>query len=98
LVVLGPSIGSCCYEVGEKIGREAAAGPYGFAVVMREGKYFLEVNAIIHRQLEELGIPKENVDDLHICNACENETYFSYRADNQKTGRIAGVIMLTNTI
>ncbi len=94
VVVLGPSIGGCCYEVGETIGQELLKSPDAFAVIQREGKYFLEVNAIIHNQLNEIGIPKEHVDDLNICNACENETYFSYRADRQSTGRIAGVIML----
>ncbi len=93
-VALGPSIQSCCYEVGEAIGKEVGEGPYGFAVVIRGGKYFLEVNAIIHKQLEDIGILQSHIDDLNICNACENETYFSYRADRQKTGRIAGVIML----
>lgn len=98
VVVLGPSIGGCCYEVGETIGREMLASPNAFAVIQKDGKYFLEVNAIIHNQLKESGIPKAHIDDLNICNACENETYFSYRADNQTTGRIAGVIMLKNTI
>lgn len=93
-VVMGPSIGACCYEVGEKIANEVTAEGYGFAVVAKKGSYYLEVNAIIHHQLQESGIKKENIEDLDICNACENQTYFSYRADKQKTGRIAGVIML----
>ncbi len=94
LVTLGPSIGGCCYEVGEKIAGEVADLGYGFSVVERDGSYFLEVNAIIRQQLHTAGIKPEHIDDLGICNACENETYFSYRADNQKTGRIAGVLML----
>lgn len=94
LVTLGPSIGGCCYEVGKKIGKEVLDSDYAFAVLQKDGSYFLEVNAIIHRQLEGIGIPKRHIDDVNICNACENETYFSYRADQQKTGRIAGVLML----
>ncbi len=93
-VVLGPSIHGCCYEVGEKIANEVIGDGYGFAVINKEGNYYLEVNAIIHRQLDESGIKKENIEDLNICNACENRDFFSYRADKQKTGRIAGVLML----
>ncbi|MGB5966429.1 MAG: peptidoglycan editing factor PgeF [Sulfurimonadaceae bacterium] len=93
-VVLGPSIHGCCYEVGEKIAKEVADDGYGFAVIAKEGSYYLEVNAIIHRQLQETGVKKENIEDLDICNACENRDFFSYRADKQKTGRIAGVLML----
>jgi len=94
LVVLGPSIQSCCYEVGEEIARAVTEDGFGYAVVEREARFYLEVNAIIKRQLEEMGIKKEQLEDLGICNACEHETFFSYRADRQKTGRIAGVLML----
>ena len=93
-VVLGPSIHGCCYEVGEKIAKEVIDDGYDFAVIVKEGHYYLEVNAIIHRQLQESRIRKEKIEDLNICNACENQDFFSYRADKQKTGRIAGVIML----
>ena len=93
-VVLGPSIGGCCYEVGAKIAEDVSADGYGFAILEKNGSYYLEVNAIIHRQLQESGVNKENIEDLETCNACENRDYFSYRADNQKTGRIAGVLML----
>lgn len=93
-VVLGPSIHGCCYEVGEKIANEVTEDGYGFAVTAREGSYYLEVNAIIKKQLEDIGIKKEKLEDIDICNACEHENFFSYRADHQKTGRIAGVLML----
>ena len=93
-VILGPSISGCCYEVGEKIAKEVEVDGYGFAVIEKDERYYLEVNAIIHKQLQESGVKKENIEDLTICNACENQDFFSYRADKQKTGRIAGVLML----
>ena len=93
-VVLGPSIHGCCYEVGEKIAKEVTDDGYDYALIKKEGSYYLEVNTIIKRQLEGSGIKKENIEDLNICNACENRDFFSYRADHQKTGRIAGVLML----
>ena len=94
IVVLGPSIGACCYEVGEKIAQEVTQRGYGLAVVYENEKYSLDVNAIIHHQLKEMELPPEHIEDLAICNACQNETFFSYRADKQKTGRFAGVLML----
>ena len=93
-VVLVPSIHGCCYEVGEKIANEMIDDGYDFAVIYRDERYYLEVNAIIHKQLEKSGIKKENIENIDICNACENQDFFSYRADSQKTGRIAGVLML----
>ena len=94
LVVLGPSIGVCCYEVGEKIANEVIEKGYKNAIVHKDAHYFLEVNTIIHQQLQVLGLAPEQIEDLSICNACQNETFFSYRADKQKTGRFAGVLML----
>ena len=93
-VVLGPSIGACCYEVGEKIAKEVIQSGYDLAVVFENEKYSLDVNSIINHQLKNLGIDTKQIEDLSICNACQNETYFSYRADKQKTGRFAGIIML----
>ncbi len=94
LIVLGPSIGVCCYAVGEKIAQEMTKDGFGLAIVYKKGQYYLDVNAIIKQQLQELGIKDEKVEDLSICNACEHSTFFSYRADKQKTGRFAGIIML----
>ncbi len=94
LALLGPSIQSCCYEVGEKIAKEVTDDGFGDAVVKREARFYLEVNAIIKKQLLRAGIKKEHIDDLDICNACQHKEFFSYRADRQKTGRIAGVLML----
>jgi len=97
LIVLGPSIGPCCYEVGETIAQEVTESGYAHAVVHKEGSYMLDVNAIIHRQLQEAGVVKTHIDDLSICNACHHDTYFSYRADHQRTGRFCGVIMLNKS-
>ena len=94
LVVLGPSIGSCCYEVGKKIAEEVAAQGYSFAVESRDGDFFLDVNAILRHQLRQLDLDDKQVEDKSVCNACHHDTYFSYRADQQVTGRFAGVIML----
>jgi len=93
-IAIGPSIGSCCYEVNESIAKEVIAAGYAFANQRKEGKYYLDVNAIIYEQLRRLGVTPSHIEDTHICSACENNTFFSYRADHQKTGRNAAVIML----
>ncbi len=94
-VVLGPSIGSCCYEVGEEIVQVLTTKGYGLSTVIEKGRYYLDVNSMIHKQLKELGLNAQQVEDLGVCNACEHTSYFSYRADKQITGRFAGVIMRT---
>ena len=98
LIVLGPSIHSCCYEVGEVVAEEVCDAGYPLALSLTDKKYFLSVNSIIHTQLKVLEIPEKNIDDLNICNACNKHDFFSYRADQQKTGRFAGIIMLKSNI
>jgi hypothetical protein len=94
MVLLGPSIQRCCYEVNESIAYETAEKGYIDALHREDGRVFLDVNTILLIQLAILGIKKENIEVIDKCTSCNHDTYFSYRADAQHTGRIAGVIML----
>lgn len=93
-VKMGPSIKNCCYEVNDAIKKEAEGLGYGFAVSQREGKVFLDVNVILHKQLQDLTIKKENIEEDGRCTCCKKEALFSYRGDSQKTGRFAGIAMI----
>jgi hypothetical protein len=91
-VVLGPSIGGCCYEINETIALECETKGYGLALRREDEKVFLDVNTILLEQLKGLGV--ENVEVIEHCTSCRSDEYFSYRADAQRTGRLAGVIIL----
>ncbi len=94
VVLLGPSIHGCCYEVNETIAKDVIKKGYENALRHIKEKVFLDVNTILLSQLEILGIPKEHIEVLNDCTSCCHETYFSYRACAHHTGRIAGVIIL----
>jgi hypothetical protein len=91
-IVLGPSIGGCCYEINETIALECETKGYGLALRREDEKVFLDVNTILLEQLKGLGV--ENVEVVEHCTSCRSDEYFSYRADAQRTGRLAGVIIL----
>lgn len=91
-VILGPSIHGCCYEVNEMIAKECENKGYSNALIRKESKVFLDVNTILLMQLQTLNI--SNIEVIEECTACKHDEYFSYRADAQKTGRIAGIIVL----
>lgn len=93
-VAMGPSIGGCCYEINETIALEVNACGYGDALRVEGAKVLLDVTAILVMQLQTLGMKEEHIEVAWGCTACRSDTYFSYRADAQRTGRIAGVIML----
>ena len=87
--VIGPSIGPCCYEVGEEV-----AAPFREAFgddVARDGKLDLWTSA--ERALRAAGCGA--VDRFDICTACDPDRFFSHRRDEGRTGRqgiIASVV------
>ena len=93
LVSVGASIGSCCYEVGEEINREAKNLGFEYAMSKKENSYYLDISSILKTQLLSCGVLVENIEISDECSCCLNEKYFSYRADGI-TGRFAGVIKL----
>jgi len=82
---IGPSIGPCCYEVGEEV-----ASPFREAFgddVVRDDK--LDLWTAAERALRAAGV--EHVDRFDLCTACNPDRFFSHRRDHGKTGR-QGVI------
>ena len=57
IVLLGPSIHGCCYEINEEIATEAVTKGYVDAISRKERKVFLDVNTILLMQLHNLGVP-----------------------------------------
>ena len=93
IVSIGTSIGSCCYEVGQKIINEAKELGLEYAMTKRENSFYLNIRKILKTQLRNAGIKEENIEVSSECTCCQNEKYFSYRADGV-TGRFCGVIEL----
>lgn len=90
--ILGPSIHGCCYEINPMIADETRDRGYSEALRFEGEKIFLDVNTVLTHQLKRVGVTTIEVIDE--CTACHHDRYFSYRADQQLTGRIAGVIIL----
>jgi len=84
---MGPSIHSCCYEVGF----EATKG-FETYLHVKEDHYFLDLQSYNQAALIAVGIKLENIDISPVCTCCHTD-YFSYRRD-KLTGRFAGVIAL----
>lgn len=79
--VVGPSIGPCCYEVGEDVAAPMRAA-FG-AGLLRRGR--LDLWTAAERALRVAGIVR--VDRLDVCTACDEERFFSHRRDRGLTGR-----------
>ena len=92
---VGPSIGACCYVVGEEV-RSAFDAKYSYAAeLFRGGAVDLwEAN---RRQLLAAGVGAERIAVVGECSACarvadDRRRYFSHRAEKGFTGRMMSVV------
>ena len=89
---LGPSIGACCYEVGEDV--VSAFGSQGrrFFVPGRRARLHLDVRAANVAQLEALGLQRDQIHHVDECTSCDDDRSPSYRRDGSAAGRILGYV------
>ena len=88
---LGPSIGSCCFEIEREIA-ERFAQAFGDLVWDawsdgRPGKGTLDLRAVNADLLQRSGVPPEQIRHVGPCTACGDADLASYRARGPKAGR-----------
>lgn len=95
-VALGPSIGPCCFEVGEEVWEEFRTAFHFWPnfVVRTPNKFFVDLWTCTTMQLFMAGVREENVVNSQVCTSCNNDFYYSYRRDSGDTGRMAAIISL----
>ncbi len=91
-VAFGPSIRSCCYEVGKEFEQY-----FPQAMVRRDGQDFLNLPFVNRRQLIDFGVLEKNILDCEACTHCD-EKYFSFRREGEKAGRMISLMMLTGNL
>ncbi len=96
VAVMGPSIGSCCFEVGEDVYTlfKSKHQNKAFYEVGQNGKWKIDLNAIIKTEMIKNGLRTENIHISGICTKCRNDLFFSYRGDQGKTGSLAAFMQL----
>ncbi len=55
-------------------------------------KLHLDLREANRKQLLALGVPEKNISAMKECTACNTRSFFSYRAEKGKTGRMLAVI------
>ena len=79
--VVGPTIGPCCYEVGEEVATPFRAR-FGDEIVTGRK---LDLWTAAERALHGAGV--EDVHRTDLCTCCNPELFFSHRRDDGRTGR-----------
>lgn len=97
LIGIGPSIGPCCYEVDSPVIAKVkeSFNEWDRLLIPHQENWHLDLWEANKLQLLEIGVRSENIVISRICTSCNNELFFSYRAEHGKTGRIGALISLT---
>ena len=95
---LGPSIGPCCFEVGDEVVealRALGLGDDRFG--LREdprARPHVDLRAANRALLRRAGLADHHVEDVGGCTCCHPDRYESFRRDGPASGRMRGVIAL----
>lgn len=99
LVFIGPGIGAECYLIDEaRMHRVEQVFTFSRRILYSNIKgqgWEWDLKETIRLGLFEAGVPETNIDNCHLCTACNTELFFSYRvACGRPTGRMAAIIGL----
>lgn len=98
IAAIGPSIGPCCYEVGEELRDGFRAEGHREADLARwftqepGAKPHLNLPRANRDQLIAAGLREANVHACGLCTACHLDVFYSFRREAQQVGRLAAGI------
>ena len=97
LIAIGPAISKNYYEVDDKIINEFKKKfSYITEVLVYKGKgrYLLDLPTLNKIMFIKEGVIAENIIESKLCTFSDEDNFYSYRRDQGKTGRMAGIITL----
>jgi len=103
MVLVGPAIGPCCYEVDAPVFEAFAARTKVerfFYKLANKERWMFDILLANRLQLTEAGIPANNIIlAAAMCTSCNRELFFSHRAAQGKDeGRQLSIIMINGTM
>lgn len=94
---IGPCIQKCCYEVDEPVRKAFTQGGIDWnscTELSSPGKWQLDLATANHELLLNAGLPADAIQVSEQCTCCHSEQFFSYRRDQEESGRQMGFMML----
>ncbi len=94
VAAIGPSIGACCFEVGDDVADaiESAAPADGVVLRDRGPKPYVDLRRAVRLQLRALGVADASIEDVPGCTRCDATRFFSHRRDGARSGRLLAAI------
>jgi polyphenol oxidase len=102
LAAVGPSIGPCCYDVGEATRTAFREAGHHVDLLDRwfasrgAGKFSLDLWRATREQLEGAGLLPGNIHIAELCTKTHAAHFHSYRVDGAGAGRMLGLIRAAN--
>lgn len=91
VLLLGPAIRSCCFQVGEEFLEYFRKG-----ILKKDDKLFLDLIQVNYLQTIDSGVLENNIFDSGICTCCQNNKFFSFRKEGDASGRQMALISMKN--
>lgn len=96
VAAIGPSIGPCCYEVGELLSDAFRRAGHASRDIerwfRRDGGLRLDLWTANRDQLEAAGLRPDRIHVAGLCTATHGDLFHSYRRDGSSAGRLAAAI------
>ncbi|MCX5813007.1 MAG: peptidoglycan editing factor PgeF [Proteobacteria bacterium] len=91
--LLGPSISSCCYEVGQDVYTAFQNKGFSGGIFRKPGEsLFLNIRQANREILENAGI--KNIFDINLCTFCSKDLFHSYRRGETEKRQINFVSLM----
>jgi len=110
LAGIGPSIGPCCYEVGDEVIMAVEmkwpdyteemlvepdmASAGSFRASVNEDRRHFDLWRANELMLIDAGVPEPHIEIARLCTSCRTDLFYSHRAEKGTTGRFGGILML----
>ena len=97
LAVLGPSIGSCCYEVDHTVWVAFSRHHdrwSRWATRVSDERWMMSLSRANVDLLVESGIRPKNIAIFKICTCCQGDLFYSHRREGEASGRMLSFIAI----
>lgn len=104
LIGVAPSIGKCCFQVGEEVVEKFENNlPFSKEFICKDldennnvilNKFKIDLQSIIKTSLINVGVLENNIELSNICTMCNSDMFFSHRVMGTERGSLAGIISL----
>jgi len=79
-VIIGAHIKECCYEIGPELAKSYSSE----WIILRNGRFYLNMEKIVRTDLYQRGLPEKSITSSDYCTKCSaSPGFYSYRNGNK---------------